>query len=261
MGRLFNTKHIIYFNHGVPFLGYQGFTKLILYIIEKVNLLLTDEILTVSNNMRFCLKKLTQKKVSIIYNGSASGINLFEINKIKKRFPKRKKGEFNIGYIGRPNKRKGYNFTIELWKQYFANKKEYKLFIYGSPKIKESRIKNIFPMGFKNNMYESYSHLDCVILPSLHEGLSYTAIESCAFYCPVIANNIPGIQEIIKNKKNGFLINQPTLEKYASSIILTKNIICDNFPNKDLCDDIARKYDRKKFLKYYSIFLNKKFNN
>ena len=116
-------------------------------------------------------------------------------------------------------------------------------------------------MGFCKDLYNIYPSLNCLILPSLHEGLSYTAIEACAFYCPVIANNIPGIKEIIHNKKNGFLIEEPSLENYAKKITEMHDGLHKNIPDKDFCDSELRKYDRKNFMASYKKFLKEKLSN
>ena len=219
MGRIFMTSRIIYFNHGIPFIGHTGLTKLILYIIERLNCILAKEIITVSINMKGIIDKYAKDKALIINNGSASGFDLKKINLQKtKPLTRRhslKKDDFRIVYVGRANIRKGYNLTIDLWKQHYANKDGYKLFVYGTTKIKPSDlkdIKNIFFLGFRKKI--NYSDMDCLILPSMHEGLSYTAIEATAHYCPLIASNIPGIREIISHEINGILIDDPSVENF-----------------------------------------------
>ena len=73
--RSIGLKKIIYFNHGVTFIGYTGINKLIFYMIEKLNVSLAYKTITVSKEMKSYLDKLSNN-VSIINNGSACGINI-----------------------------------------------------------------------------------------------------------------------------------------------------------------------------------------
>jgi|TARA_B110000208_G_C11749172_1_gene422828 glycosyltransferase involved in cell wall biosynthesis len=259
MGRIFMTSRIVYFNHGVPFIGHTGLTKLILHIIERLNCIFAKEIITVSEDMKKILNEVTNKKVLTISNGSACGI---VIDKSKKNINRRhslSKNEFHIGYVGRKNSRKGYNLIVDLWKQHYANKDGYKLFIYGTTKIKPLDLKyinNIFFMGFCNKI--NYSNLNCVLLPSKHEGLSYTCIESIAEYCPIIGSNIPGIREVISHKQSGILVENICVMDFFLAIENVVKRAYKNFPDKECCDRTVQKYCRNKFLKHYSVFLKKK---
>ena len=266
LGRLFNTKKIIYFNHGIPYLGYTGFIRSILLLVEKMNCFLAHQIITVSEDMRVQLNKITHKKIILINNGSACGVKKILKKNRKNHALKKKKGKtiFLVGFIGRTNKRKGFNFTIKLWKKYFANNDEFKLYIFGNTIGKPSNlshINNIFFKGFSTNLNKYYPYFDCVVTPSLHEGLSYSSIEANQYYCPVIANDIPGIREIIVNNKNGFLIKEPNVDEYAKKILDIKNKVYKNFPDHEFCDFVEEKFNRTNFLKHYGVFIKKVLNN
>jgi len=262
MGRIFMTSRVVYFNHGVPFIGHTGLTKLILYIIERLNCIFAIEIITVSKDMKMILSKMSKKKVLLINNGSASGIVLNTNDKQIRKIARRRllrRNDFRIGYVGRKNFRKGYNLTIDLWKQHYANKDGYKLFIYGTTKIKPLDLKyinNIFFMGFCKKI--NYSDLNCVLLPSKHEGLSYTAIEAISKYCPVVGTNIPGIQEVISHKKNGILVDNYCVMDFFLALEDVLKKFHKNFPDNEYCDRTVQKYCRNEFLKHYSVFLKKK---
>ena len=62
VARFLFIKNIIYFNHGLPFIGYKGLPRFILYLIEKINCLLSKKIITVSNAMKTELQRITKKK-------------------------------------------------------------------------------------------------------------------------------------------------------------------------------------------------------
>ena len=259
--RLLKIKKIIYFNHGVTYLGYQGILKFLFKYIETINLKISDEIITVSKDMRNELKKITSN-VSIIHNGSACGINLQPKRTLTKNnniiIPCNK---LIINYSGRLKKRKGLDLIINLIKHY-KNDKAIFFILCGFTekdlfKHVKSRYKNTKCFGFVDDINYFLQRSDITLLPSLHEGLPYVILESMLNKSLVIANNIPGIRSIVKNNYNGLLINNNDLNLYIKSIDeVKKNKL--KF-KKTLQNGVktVRKYDRKTFLEKYINFLTK----
>ena len=54
--------------------------------------------------------------------------------------------------------------------------------------------------------YYKKNHVDCFINTSSSEGLPVSIMEACSFGIPVIATDVGGTSEIVKNSVNGFLI-------------------------------------------------------
>ena len=75
-GKLYGETKLIYFNHGVSYLGYEGPVRYLLLIIEYINCSLANHIITVSKHAKHELLKLTNTPISLISNGSACGIDL-----------------------------------------------------------------------------------------------------------------------------------------------------------------------------------------
>lgn len=263
--RLANINNIIYFNHGVPHLGHTGLTGKLLKLIEYLNCLLATKILTVSIDMVSELKKISNKEVTIINNGSACGIDLDTYSQ-KKYINKSFREELKIDskdivfvYIGRPEKRKGYNFLINLWAKNFACKVDYKLILCGSNLEDLGRNlneipRNIIPLGFVENIPEILSNSNCLILPSLHEGLSYAVLEAMACECIAISNDIPGIRCLIKNQFNGYLLNTNNETEYVNAIKKIESYEGEQSLIKAALET-TKKYDRKKYLKSYIDFI------
>jgi galacturonosyltransferase len=116
---------------------------------------------------------------------------------------------------------------------------------------------NIIALGFTSRVPEILSQSDCLILPSFHEGLSYATLEAMASGCIVIANNIPGIQCLIKSNVNGFLIVNNELVKYGE--VLTEiftNLNAYRFLIQSNAINTSKEYSREIFLKFYLKFLN-----
>ena len=268
--RIAGIKHIVYFNHGAPFLGYEGPIRIALKLLEKINILLAKNTVTVSSDIQNELKKITSKQVDIILNGSCSGIDLKYFSGQKKIDYKFKKSlgvnedDFLAVYVGRPEERKGFHFILELWKNYFSDKNSecFKLLVCGcilsdAAKVLPSPQKNIHFLGFRNDINKILFHSDTLILPSKHEGLSYSILEALATKTPVIANDIPGIRNIIKNNNNGYLLKINDHEGYANRIRVIKNDSKNGKLDIILKNGIetTKKYERNNFLNAYIAYL------
>lgn len=60
--------------------------------------------------------------------------------------------------------------------------------------------------GHSNNMPETLSSASIVCLPSYREGLPKILLEAAAVGRPLIATDVPGCREIVKNGENGILV-------------------------------------------------------
>lgn len=74
------------------------------------------------------------------------------------------------------------------------------------------------------------SAADIFVLPSYREGLPTICVEALACECPVIASNVGGIPELIKNAITGLLV-QPGDHKYLSEA-LTRIIVEPSYGKK-----------------------------
>ncbi len=92
--------------------------------------------------------------------------------------------------------------------------------------IERSNKKNqIIKLGNLNiqEMQEAYNIADIVIIPSLMEAVSLSAVEAMATGTPVISTNVGGMPELIKNEVNGLLINPKSSSEIYSAIMKLTN--------------------------------------
>ncbi len=47
---------------------------------------------------------------------------------------------------------------------------------------------------------------DALIMPSLHEGLPYTLLEAMSLGLPVVASDVGGLAEVLRNEETGLLV-------------------------------------------------------
>ena len=81
-----------------------------------------------------------------------------------------------------------------------------------------------FPGEVKNDKLMDYyknTHTDCFVNTSSSEGLPVSIMEACSFGIPVIATDVGGTSEIVRDGENGFIIGSDfTLEELAGKIKL-----------------------------------------
>lgn len=113
-----------------------------------------------------------------------------------------------------------------------------------------------------NNRDESFSVIDCynasdlLLYFSKADNLPNVIMESMACAVPCIAFNIGGIEDLIKNDTNGYLIESFNINDYAAKII---ELIQDSSKMKRFSNNARQlaeqKYDIRTIArKYYSLF-------
>jgi glycosyltransferase involved in cell wall biosynthesis len=256
ISRFFNKNKIIYFNHGITYLGYSGLYKFLFYLIEIINNFFSDQTITVSEDMRQNLSKI-KPNVKIINNGSACGIDLRNLN-----YPKfqKDKNKTTILFVGRCKSRKGLYILINIF-SYFEKHENVNFLICGFEedeffRFSKRKFKNLKCLGFINNIDEIYQVSDILLLPSLHEGLSYSILEAMKNRTLVFANDIPGIRNLITDNYNGVLIKNNDANNFIATI--NDYLINKVKYKKYLANAVSsiKKYDRKEFLKGYGIYIS-----
>jgi len=226
---IMGVKVRVYFNHGVPYIGYQGAIRWLLRMLEFVNCRLATNVITVSFKMKELLQSLVPEvEPRVIRNGSACGIDLnhFELDGFDSQVWRSSLGltqtDFVVLYVGRPERRKGFDTVIRLWIDWLEEPR-FKLILCGPDTDDVLRIyprlpSNVFSLGFVNNLPDILRSVDLLILPSMHEGLSYACMEAQASGAVVVGNNVPGISCLIENGVSGFLVSVNSPDKYAEII-------------------------------------------
>jgi glycosyltransferase involved in cell wall biosynthesis len=87
-------------------------------------------------------------------------------------------------------------------------------------RTRELKISNSFKfLGEVPNILEMYHKSDIFIRPSLTEGMPLAVLESMACGIPVIATDVGGTSEIVRNNKTGILVQPGEIEELANSIL------------------------------------------
>ncbi|WP_457570425.1 glycosyltransferase [Desulfovulcanus sp.] len=173
-----------------------------------------DALVPLSEGIYSPLKKVPGlgKKLHLIKNG----VDISEIDEIKTESPEilsyKTRKVFLIGYIGQLIPRKGLDILLKALQG--LNGLKWHLFLVGTgelqPALKkmaeEFQIKErVTFTGFRKDRLELLRGFDVFVLPSRLEGIPRCLMEACAMKKPVIASNIPGCTDIIKDNETGLL--------------------------------------------------------
>ena len=186
-------------------------------------------LIAVGNNVKENLidfYKLPLNQIKVIYNsinpfnGNISTLKELDINK--------KNGYVLIGNIGRLSKQKGMRFFISAIANVIRVCPNAKFFIIGDGEEKfylRKLAKKILPedtlqfLGYREDIQSIMAQLDIIVLSSLWEGLPLTPIEACSVGKPIIATDVGGTSEIVKNNINGLLVKAEDVKELSEAMI------------------------------------------
>ena len=206
--------------------------------------------------------KLKKLKEEIIFSGAPENFNSIIERKQKKTF--------NILYVGKMIKRKNIDLIITALSK--IKNKNYNFLIIGDGPEKNNLSKlisnfklekqiQIIKKLSRTDVLKTMQESDIFIMPSINETLGLVYLEAMSQGCITIGTINEGIDGIIVNKKNGFLVNPTT-----SSILEVLNYIfkleCSEI-NKISNEAIktSKEYtEEKKGKEYYNIIFNKERN-
>jgi glycosyltransferase involved in cell wall biosynthesis len=181
-------------------------------ILEKSKFL--DNVLTVNSEH---INLLYENNINCKVNKYINHIDILN-NKINKR------SNFTnqILYVGRISDEKNVDLLIDSFNIFSEKNTKVQLKIIGDGKLNNRFEKNdnIIFLGRcdRETIIYNLIHSDYLILPSSTEGLPFVFLEAMSLGIPVIASNIIGINEIVKNNERGFLFDFENYDNYKNNI-------------------------------------------
>lgn len=277
-GKLAHVPVRLYCQWGLVFVGFQGLKRKIFQMEEKYVCHLSTHIEPDSNsNLRFAheIGLYPKGKGSVIWNGSACGVNLtkFDISN-KEEYRKDIREQLDIsedafvyGFVGRITRDKGVNELLEAYKK--LNDDSY-LIMVGPSEVDETINQELYTWASENEktkftgyttVVEQYlSAMDCYILPSYREGFGMGVVEAEAMGVPVIVTDIPGPTDAMIDNETGIVVQKADVESLYNAMISIRedkvryfamaekahDFAVNNFEQKQLFNYILE--DRKKLL-------------
>ena len=157
--------------------------------------------------------------------------------------------------IGRLTKQKNFIFLIKCFREIIQSNPDIKLVIIGEGEqyskireiIKKSKIeKNIFLIGYQNNVFNYLSNAKGFILSSLWEDPGFVIVEAIFCNVPVLSSNCSsGPKEIIGIDK-GLLFENNSKEDFIRKFY--------QFNNLTVIEKNSYTYNAKKFIKKFTLF-------
>jgi len=200
-------------------------------LIERFFLRIVDQVLSVSEMHRNKMNKIIgfpQKKIKVMLNG----VDTERFSPIKKNLLIRaalgiRKDEIVIGTVGRLVKVKNQAMLILSFSRLSKNCSNIKLLLIGDGPLKENLLilaaslgiaSNVLFLGKKENIPDILQAMDIFALPSISEGLSNTILEAMSCELPIVATDVGGNSEIVKNGITGYLVPSNDIEAMTKAL-------------------------------------------
>lgn len=161
-------------------------------------------------------------------------------------------GKKLVIFVGRIDKEKGIEYLIKAAENikaeiYILGSGEYKTELIAlAKKLKLENVHFVAHFGQENltELREFYQRADVVVVPStVKEALGLVILEAMACSTPVVASNIGGIPNIVKEGKTGFLVKPRSASEIAEKV----NKIVNDEKLRMTMGDRCRKFIEEKF--------------
>ena len=225
---------IIHTLHGLSFHDFMPrWQKRLFILLERFVGQFTNLFISVGENIKaksIAEKIGSEEKYITIY----SGMDLSKFSSVD-IIPSKKRAELGldahapvIGTVARLEPRKGPQYFVEVVRLVREEIPNINAVIVGKGSYETALRKksdeyglnnNLFLTGFRKDIEEVMAVFDIVCLTSLWEGIPRVLIQGALLGKPLIAFDIDGNSEVVKDGKNGFLIPPISVELFANRVI------------------------------------------
>lgn len=240
--------------------------KILYRITDKIFTLFSNRLIAISTEIRDILLRIGAKKKKIVLIPGLLNRDIFtSLSEPKILNGSIKKALFVGGF--RPIK--GIDYLIKAIPEVKKRINEFELILAGSStendknRIRDLAVSlgindNIKILGFipQENLKDIYRGANIFVLPSLNEAQSLVVLEAMSHALPIVASNVGGIPDVIKDGENGLLVKPGNSESIAEAIIrlLTNKDLykrCSNgaveymktYPREQYINNLIKVYD------------------
>ena len=255
---------------------------------KNINKLFENKFRYISNHVAAssCLEKeylklgVNKNKIYRIPNG----VDLDRFNLLEKKLYKKNNEFINLLSVGRNEPKKNYKKLIDIFHTLqIRSKYKYKLKIIGS-KVNllqnyldkknirfveliepnnydsENEVKDFYNLPSRD-ILEAYLNADIFVFASLIESFGIVVLEAMAAGLPVVAFDVPGVNELIENDFNGKLVEANNIKTFVEAIISISdkdeiNRMSNN--SKNISKKYNWKYVANKYLEIYLKIIREK---
>ena len=173
-----------------------------------------------SANMNYFVdNKIISKEQAVLLNGA--GVNLDYFN--YRKYPHNE--TFIFLFIGRIMKEKGIDELFEAMQRLHSEGYDCVLNVLGGYDESYKELISKYEHdgwlkydGYQNDVRSFIEKCDCFVLPSYHEGMANTNLESASSGRPIITSDIPGCREAVINNVSGILCQSEDSDSLYSAM-------------------------------------------
>ena len=190
-----------------------------------------DHVIAVSRAIRAVLyaKKVPPRRITLLHNVinhrrfSGADLNLGDTGNL------REAGTGPVlGVVGRLSQEKGHVFLLRAMRRLTGEFPEIRLIVIGDGD-QEDHLKRyvdahgmggrVFFLGYQEDVRPYYRLMDIFILPSLTEGIPLVLLEALYYSVPVIASDVGGVGELIRDGSTGLLLPARDVDALAKKVV------------------------------------------
>jgi len=221
-----------------------------------------DEVICVSKGVRdsliHWLSPINEQKIRVVYNGA----RFYKVKPWKKTLTG---NGLNIVSIGSLTEQKGFEYSIKALTNIRPIVNKYTIVGEGPKRreleelIKKLDLGDVVQLIGWQDSIEPYLHeSDVSIIPSLREGFGLVAIEAMSAGLPIVASDVPGLNEILVNDKcPSILVEKKNPNEISRALTDIYRNIKDGFDYRQEAVRCANKYSLSKMVFEYSQVYNK----
>lgn len=198
------------------------------YVFDRLVVRFVDRFIAVSHAAREHLvrnKRVPRERIRVIWNGR----DLRQYSLHSRQRPRAEHAaEVAIGVVGRLDEQKGHRYLIAAMPAILREIPGASFIFVGDGPLRESLERQAIEVGVRDRVrFDGYradiprvlGEFDLFVLPSLYEGLPLVLVEAGAAGLPVVATNVDGSAEVVKDGETGRLVAPRDPAALAAAII------------------------------------------
>jgi glycosyltransferase involved in cell wall biosynthesis len=227
---------VVHTFHGHVFQGYFGETKTRLFIgLERLAARGSDVILTISQRLKDDLvayRIAPEEKIKIVPLGLKL-LRLTDLEALRGSF--RQEGGFStetplVGIIGRLVPIKNHELFLAAASRVSQARPEVRFVIVGDGERRAALealvgqlglADRVWFAGWRDDLPRIYADLDALVISSNNEGTPVSIIEAMAARVPVVATEVGGVPDLLRDGQLGTLVPPEDAEALAEAILAT----------------------------------------
>jgi glycosyltransferase involved in cell wall biosynthesis len=229
------TPVMVHTIHGIHYLHYRNpFMKYSYIVQERYLSRRTDAVIFVSKadyEQGRRLRLAPASRMRLIQNGVDTRNLLEKLGRTPEQENLRAALNLSppvVGTVARLHRQKGVRYLLRAAGDIRLRFPEAKVVIVGGGPLEKSLRREVSRMkaeqfiripGERPDALEILSLFDIFVLPSLWEGLPLVLIEAAALGKPIIASDIDGVREVIRDGENGVLVPLRNPVKLAEAVV------------------------------------------